>query len=84
LHHVPILIGSIPRHDREVVYPKYCCLMLILFKPWCTVDNLRDSGQSWPDAFASFRQSEYCTTDVVKVLDNMQLLHESKDSRDDH
>jgi len=84
LHHVPVLIGSIPRHDQEVVYPKYCQLMLILFKPWQTVNDLRDSEQSWPDAFTSFRQSEHCTADIAKILDNMQLLHESKDSHDDH
>ena len=24
LCHIPVLVGSIPRHDRDVVYPKYC------------------------------------------------------------
>ncbi|KAF8218543.1 hypothetical protein L208DRAFT_1350396 [Tricholoma matsutake] len=84
LHHVPVLVGSILRHDQDVVYPKYCGLMLILFKPWCTVDDLQDFKQFWPDAFTNFRQSEDCTTDVVKILDIMQFLHESKDSHNDH
>ncbi|KAF8229746.1 hypothetical protein L208DRAFT_1034908, partial [Tricholoma matsutake] len=68
----------------EVVYLKYCQLMLILFKPWQTVDNLQDPKQSWPDVFISFRQSKHCTIDVTRILDNMQFLHESKDSHNDH
>jgi hypothetical protein len=34
LQRIPVLIGSVPRQDREETYMRYCQLMLILFKPW--------------------------------------------------
>jgi hypothetical protein len=35
---IPVPIGpKMPQQDQEFVYPKYCHLMLILFKPWRSV-----------------------------------------------
>ncbi|KAJ3965944.1 hypothetical protein EV361DRAFT_809857, partial [Lentinula raphanica] len=80
---VPICIGpSIPRRDRPEVYERYSRLMLILFKPWRKIEDLRESSELWSEAFAKFKAC--CDTSVVKFMDNMQLLHECKDSRDDH
>ncbi|KAK0231892.1 hypothetical protein EDD85DRAFT_775477, partial [Armillaria nabsnona] len=76
---VPLGPG-IPRRDRKDVYPRYCRLMLILFKPWSSSHNLREEGQSWVDAFKQF--SESAGPSILKVLDNMQILHECRDSRD--
>jgi hypothetical protein len=71
-----------PRRDQEFVYPKYCHLMLILFKPWRSVSDLKQKEQSWTDSFEKFR----CTCDekIISILNNMQILHECKDSLDDH
>lgn len=80
---VPVPIGpSLPRRDRQDIKEKYCRLMLILFKPWRRALDLRNTGQSWSDAFDDFARS--CSTDILAVMDNMQILHECKDSRDDH
>ncbi|KAG1738069.1 hypothetical protein EDD22DRAFT_787288, partial [Suillus occidentalis] len=71
----------IPRRDQESIYPKYCCLMLILFKPWRSVSELKQAEQTWTDSFEKFRRT--CDKKIVSILNNMQILHECKDSRDD-
>ncbi len=82
-HRVPVQLGpGILRRDRKDVYLRYCRLMLILFKPWSSSHDLREEGQSWVDAFKRF--SESAGPSILKVLDNMQILHECRDSRDDH
>ncbi len=80
---VPVPLGpGIPRRDRKEVHARYCRLMLILFKPWVGPRDLRDNNQSWSDAFAAFFGN--AQPSVLKVLDNMQILHECRDSRDNH
>ncbi len=82
-HRVPVLLGpGVPRRDRKDVYPRYCRLMLILFRPWSSSHDLREEGQSWEEAFKQF--ADAAAPSVLKVLDNMQILHECRDSRDDH
>ncbi|PBK91221.1 hypothetical protein ARMGADRAFT_932964, partial [Armillaria gallica] len=56
----------------------YCRLMLILFQPWSIHMGLREGGQMWNESFEEFA----CTAskDVLNVMDNMQILHECKDS----
>ncbi|KZV98825.1 hypothetical protein EXIGLDRAFT_587538, partial [Exidia glandulosa HHB12029] len=81
--HVPVPIGpAIPRRDVVEHFPRYCRLMLTLFKPWRTAGDLRSSGQSWEHAFRDFQNT--CRPEHLKIMDNMQVLHECKDSRDDH
>lgn len=79
---VPVGPSSLPRRDRDNVFQRYCRLMLILFKPWRNARHLRKTGQSWSDAFLDFKSS--CDGRFIRIMDNMQLLHECKDSRDDH
>ncbi|KAJ7435205.1 hypothetical protein B0H11DRAFT_1630396, partial [Mycena galericulata] len=59
---------------------RHARLMLILFKPWRHASDLIGEGQSWMDAYREFL--EECPEDVLTIIDNMQLLHECKDSRD--
>jgi len=71
-HFVPVPIGpALPLRDRPELYPKYTRLMLILF-------NLRGNAKDWPEAFSRFVES--CTPETRQILDNIQLLHECKDS----
>ncbi|KAJ7892948.1 hypothetical protein B0H13DRAFT_1625388, partial [Mycena leptocephala] len=79
---IPVPIGpGIPRRDKPDVYPRYCRLMLIFFKPWRHARDLRAEGQSWEDAFNSFTLE--CSASIRYKMDNMQILHECRDSRDD-
>ncbi|KAJ7720688.1 hypothetical protein B0H16DRAFT_1335921, partial [Mycena metata] len=80
---VPVPIGpAIPRRDTPASQQRHARLMLILFKPWRHADDLRHSAQSWLDAYNQFLET--CSPDIVESIDNMQLLHECKDARDQH
>ena len=80
---VPVPIGpALPRRDRPEVYPKYARLMLILFKPWRTEADLRSGANSWAEAFDDFVKSS--SPGIRKILDNIQILHECKDSKNSH
>ncbi|KAJ8473165.1 hypothetical protein ONZ45_g16394 [Pleurotus djamor] len=81
--HVPVPIGpGIPRRDRDVTYDRHARLMLILFKPWRTLADLRPENLTWAQAYDDFLVS--APPHVHTVINNMQLLHECRDSRDDH
>jgi len=78
---IPVPIGpAFPRRDRAELFPKYCRLMLVLFKPWRVVEDLRTHGQTWVDAFNEFM--EVCDESIKSLLDNMQVLHECRDAKD--
>ncbi|KAF9786786.1 hypothetical protein BJ322DRAFT_1003671, partial [Thelephora terrestris] len=80
-HFVPVPIGpAIPRRDRAELYAKYARLMLILFKPWRKEADLRGDAADWPEALDNFLK--LCTEETRKVMNNMQILHECKDSKD--
>ena len=80
---VPVPIGpSIPQCDHEAVREWYCRLMLIFFKPWRHAQDLRSENETWSDAFEIFLTN--CLPETAKIIENMQLLHECKDSHDDH
>ncbi|KAI0084699.1 hypothetical protein BDY19DRAFT_897951, partial [Irpex rosettiformis] len=74
---VVVPIGPrIPIADNPSENPRYCRLMLMLFKPWRSVCDLKDNCTSWQVAFASFIET---APDVVKALiNNMQILHECR------
>jgi hypothetical protein len=86
LHHrrkrcVPVPTGpGLPRRDRAAIWEKYCRVMLILFKPWKGIKDLRNIDETWTDAFERFQRNAPCR--ILKFMDNMQRLHECKDSRD--
>lgn len=80
---VPVPIGpGIPRRDKKHLREKYCRLMLILFKPWRHAQDLKGLYASWEEAFNEFVQM--CSDSVICKMNNMQILHECRDSRDDH
>ncbi|KAJ7018240.1 hypothetical protein C8F04DRAFT_893349, partial [Mycena alexandri] len=80
---VPVPIGpALPKRQDPAFIEKHSRLMLILFKPWRHASDLRAEGQSWSDAYADFIPS--IPADALERIENMQLLHECKDSRDAH
>ncbi|KAF8975735.1 hypothetical protein BDQ17DRAFT_1183159, partial [Cyathus striatus] len=60
----------------------HTCLMLILFLSWRNVHDLRKNFSSWFHAFSYFYDN--CLQNIREKIDNMQVLHKCKDSRDDH
>ncbi|THU87488.1 hypothetical protein K435DRAFT_681605, partial [Dendrothele bispora CBS 962.96] len=81
--YVPLVLGpGIPRRDKESSMMKHTRLMLILFKPWVTVNDLKTETQTWKEAYNEFLENT-CSPRLHRIIDNMQLLHECRDSRDD-
>jgi hypothetical protein len=80
---VPVPIGpAMPRRDQPDARARYCRLMLILFKPWRTLLDLREADESWEHSFGEL--SSRMNEGHQHVVDNMQVLHECRDSRNDH
>ncbi|KAF6740943.1 hypothetical protein DFP72DRAFT_863845 [Ephemerocybe angulata] len=80
---VPVPVGpTIPRRDRESDLTDHSRLMLIFFKPWYTQLDLLTTHTSWLDAFTEWTST--ARPEDLRRIRNMQLLHECRDSRDDH
>ena len=80
---VPVPIGpAIPRRDQVETYKRYCRVMLMLFRPWREPRQLRETGDEWSKTYQDF--STAMKGNHRLVVDNMQILHECRDSRDDH
>ncbi|KAJ7740122.1 hypothetical protein B0H16DRAFT_1241292, partial [Mycena metata] len=80
---VPVPIGpALPKRSDPAFVEKHARLMLILFKPWRHAVDLRTTGQKWTEAYQEFMLT--CPFEHVGRIENMQLLHECKDSRDAH
>jgi hypothetical protein len=75
---------SIPRRDKDYSTSRHAQLMLIFFKPWRSACDLKQAGHSWVQSFNHFLSSEMCDAHIRDIIGNMQILHECKDSRDDH
>ena len=73
---------ALPRRDREGTKERHARLMLILLKPWQSPVDLHGPGLSWSSEYESFLQT--CNERVRRIIDNMQVLHECRDARDDH
>jgi hypothetical protein len=80
---IPVLIGpSIPHRDNPDVLERYCHLMLIFFKPWRHPAKLLQSAPSWQVGYTLMLASDQFLYHHLQTINNMQLLHECKDSRD--
>jgi len=80
---VPVPIGpAMPRRDQTDAYLRYCRLMLILFKPWRDLSDLRGNYESWEANLGDF--SLLMDEAHKQIMRNMQVLHECRDSRNDH
>ncbi|KAJ7572176.1 hypothetical protein C8J56DRAFT_757775, partial [Mycena floridula] len=71
----------IPRRDSEIHVEKHARLMLILFKPWAHPSDLRNDNESWSETYQTFLTN--ADARVKRLIDNMQVLHECRDARDD-
>lgn len=80
---VPVLVGpQIPRRDREETHERYCRALLTLFVPWRTVYDLCALNETWSDALEA--RKLLISSNALKIIDNIQLLHECKSARDEH
>jgi hypothetical protein len=54
--------------------------MLILFKPWRQITDLKAPGVSWRSAF----ESTVFTDRALEIMKNMNVENECRDARDTH
>lgn len=75
---VPRIAGrSVPRrdHPNPAIQELYAKIILVLFKPWTCLSDLRDADKTWTDALARFQPPPL----VARYIDNLQLLHRMKE-----
>jgi len=79
---VPVLLGPpIPHREREETHERYCRALLTLFVSWRSVHDLCALNQAWSEAL-EVRKSLICSSSL-KIIENIQLLHECKHDRDE-
>ena len=82
---VPVPIGgALPSRSDASLNDRYAKLMLILFKPWRSLVDLRGGSDNWADAFHNFVSTGVCSIKVSVVMDNMELVLQCKAARDSH
>ncbi|CAF1357094.1 unnamed protein product, partial [Adineta steineri] len=80
---VPVLLGpQIPRREREETSERYSRAILTLFVPWRSVQDLCELHQTWSQALEVRKLS--ISDNAVKTIENIQILHECKNDRDEH
>ncbi|CAF5043370.1 unnamed protein product, partial [Rotaria magnacalcarata] len=80
---VPVLVGpQIPRQEREETRERYSRALLTLFVPWRSVHDLCALNQTWTEALEI--QKPLISPASLKIIENIQLLHECKHDRDEH
>ena len=72
---------SIVRRDQPENMIRYHRLMLMFFKPWTVPQDLKGNHPNYATAFQDHFPEG---TRWSKIMNNMQILHECRDSRDDH
>ncbi|KAJ3964144.1 hypothetical protein EV361DRAFT_759395, partial [Lentinula raphanica] len=78
-YNIPNFLGPpLPRPDKDD-REYYCCTMLVLYKPWRSGADLKQTNESWHEAFSSYDFSE----SAKMYIKNMNLRYECLDSRDD-
>jgi hypothetical protein len=72
----------VPRRDRDDTRERYCRSILTLFVPWRSIEDICYVNQTWEEAF-QIRQTRISPASW-KIIDNIQLLQECKNDRDEH
>ena len=76
---VPNFIGAtLPRKDKGN-REEYCLTMLCFFKPWRTGKELKNTDDSWEDAFLQYSFDDH----QLQLMNNFQIKYECNDARDD-
>lgn len=73
---IPVILSpTIPRPEHR---DEWCRAMLIVFKPWRQPEDLKNTSQSWVDAFESWDFPD----SLRQIMHNLNVQNECKDARD--
>jgi hypothetical protein len=74
---LPNIVGPFfPQRDDEDGQNIYCAMMLMLCKPWRSIEGLKDKLQTWEEAFDHF--VENATPETHDILASIQYYYDSK------
>ncbi|KAJ7927863.1 hypothetical protein B0H13DRAFT_1569799, partial [Mycena leptocephala] len=75
-----VLLGDkLPRPDRGAAEKdKWCRAMMILFKPWRELRDLKNVGETWS---AAFERTQF-SGNALQIMTNMNVENECKDTKD--
>ena len=79
---VPLIIGPTwPRKTDIDVEKKelYSKMILLVFKPWRQLTNLKDNANSWHEALDAFMASLASNSCILKHINNIEYLKKAKD-----
>ena len=80
---VPVLLGpQIPRRERKETRERYCRAILALFVPWRSFHDFCELNQTRPEALEV--RKPMISSSSLKIIENIQLMHECKCDRDEH
>lgn len=81
---IPVILGpKFSRPNRSVEeHNLWAKEMLIMFKPWRTVEDLKSSQQTWEEAYSIYQES--ISPVFKRIINNIHVLSECKDARDKH
>src|SRR3954451_18308187 len=74
---IVVLHGKgVPKKDNAEEAERYGMCILMLFKPWKTVHDLREGYKSWNSACQAFlNDNSLLSPRLRSVIDNIELLH---------
>ncbi|KAI0062400.1 hypothetical protein BV25DRAFT_1764853, partial [Artomyces pyxidatus] len=77
---IPVLLGPrLPRGDRSVEEKEQLFrILLILFKPWRVLGDLKSTNESWTEAY----QRQQFPPSVKRIISNIHVEHECRDARE--
>lgn len=81
---VPVLLGPKISNPTKSVETKeeWSRDMLVLFKPWRTISDLKDPSETWELAFNTYNPK--LSAEHRRIISNMQTSTECRDARDRH
>ncbi|THH14182.1 hypothetical protein EW146_g6117 [Bondarzewia mesenterica] len=78
---IPNFIGQyFPPHDDPISLDRYWACMLLLFKPWRMLRDLRSLDETWEEAYSRFLVD--APTDVKRMIANIQHFYDCKNAAD--
>lgn len=81
---IPVILGpKIPRRAANAVSEqRWARAMLILFKPWRRVSDLKSDVQTWLDAYLDYEPS--LKPKYKRIIHHMDVLSECRDARSEY
>ncbi|KAH6910079.1 hypothetical protein BKA70DRAFT_1100998, partial [Coprinopsis sp. MPI-PUGE-AT-0042] len=76
---VPVLLGPNLIHKGHTANQEWARDMVILFRPWRTISDLREPGLTWIESFESLQP--HLTLRHISIIDNILNLMRSREDR---